>query len=225
MPQRPPNGHAGKLHGRGPRGYAPVARRLRRILLDSNARSAADVTPRWYCSAQAARPPDRSRAVAASAACSAAQDERCPVQRAPDSALLKDSHRGVAGAHAPRFARFPATPPKNATADATQWSLPHRRLRTASGSSKRFHGNWPTTLWRAAATPPPRPMFLAVNVTPAYARLHVSLDSVRRTPLPLSCAEATRAEGAADEVRCARGASAPGRQQARRRLQRLVRWL
>ena len=92
------NGHAGKLHGRGPRGYTPVARRLRRILLDSNARSAADVTPRWYCSAQAARPPDRSRAVAASAACSAAQDERCPVQRAPDSALLKDSHRGVAGA-------------------------------------------------------------------------------------------------------------------------------
>ena len=151
-------------------------------------RSAADVTPRWYCSAQAARPPDRSRAVAASAACSAAQDERCPVQRAPDSALLKDSHRGVAGAHAPRFARFPATPPKNATADATQWSLPHRRLRTASGSSKRFHGNWPTTLWRAAATPPPRPMFLAVNVTPAYARLHVSLDSVRRTALSLSCA-------------------------------------
>ena len=42
------------------------------------------------------------------------------------------------------------------------------------------------------------------------------------TPLPLSCAEATRAEGAADEVRCARGASAPGPQRARRRLQRLV---
>ena len=40
------------------------------------------------------------------------------------------------------------------------------------------------------------------------------------TALPLSCAEATRA--AADEVRCARGASAPGRQRARRRLQRLV---
>ena len=43
------------------------------------------------------------------------------------------------------------------------------------------------------------------------------------TAWPLSCAEATRAEGAADEVRCARGASAPGRQRARRRLQRLVR--
>ena len=43
------------------------------------------------------------------------------------------------------------------------------------------------------------------------------------TALPLSCAEATRAEGAADEVRCARGASAPGRQRARRRLQWLVR--
>ena len=42
-----------KLHGQGPRAEADVARRLPRILLDSNARSAAAVTPRRYCSAQA----------------------------------------------------------------------------------------------------------------------------------------------------------------------------
>jgi hypothetical protein len=50
---RPPNGMGAKLHGRGPRAEALVARRLPRILLDSNARSAADVTPRRWCSAEA----------------------------------------------------------------------------------------------------------------------------------------------------------------------------
>ena len=64
---RPSNGIGAKLCGRGPRAEALVARRLPRILLDSNARSAAGVTPRRYCSAQAARPPDRSRAATASA--------------------------------------------------------------------------------------------------------------------------------------------------------------
>jgi hypothetical protein len=48
-------------------------------------------------------------------------------------------------------------------------------------------------------------------------------DFVRPTAIPLSCAEATHAEGAADEVRWARGASAPGWRTARRQLQRFVR--
>ena len=47
-------------------------------------------------------------------------------------------------------------------------------------------------------------------------------NSVRLTDLPLSCAVATYAEGAADEARCARGASAPGQPTARRQLQRQV---
>jgi hypothetical protein len=47
--------------------------------------------------------------------------------------------------------------------------------------------------------------------------------SARLTAHTLSCAVATHAEGAADEVRCARGASAPGRRTARCQLQREVR--
>jgi hypothetical protein len=46
---------------------------------------------------------------------------------------------------------------------------------------------------------------------------------VRPTAYTLSCAEATHAEGAADEVRCARGASAPGRRMARCQLHRTLR--
>jgi hypothetical protein len=48
-----PNGMGAKLRGRGRAATRIVARRLPRIPLDSDARTAADVTPRRWCSAQA----------------------------------------------------------------------------------------------------------------------------------------------------------------------------
>jgi hypothetical protein len=63
--------------------------------------------------------------------------------------------------------------------------------------------------------------FTEHGVDPTFFSLSANIPD-RLTAMPLSCAEATHAEGAADEVRCARGASAPGRQTARRQLQRLV---
>jgi hypothetical protein len=53
---RLPNVFQAKLRGRGRAATRIVARRLPRILLDSNARSAADVTPRRWCSAQGLQP-------------------------------------------------------------------------------------------------------------------------------------------------------------------------
>jgi hypothetical protein len=53
---RPPNVFQAKLRGRDRATARIVARRLPRIPLDSDARSAADVTPRRWCSAQGLQP-------------------------------------------------------------------------------------------------------------------------------------------------------------------------
>ena len=45
---------------------------------------------------------------------------------------------------------------------------------------------------------------------PSLFSTRVQRDSIRLTSLPLTCGEAPHACGAADEVRCARGAEAPG---------------
>ena len=52
---------------------------------------------------------------------------------------------------------------------------------------------------------------MAAGVPGAFARAAATrVNSARLTALPLTCGEASHACGAADEVRCARGAEAPG---------------
>jgi hypothetical protein len=145
------------------------------------------------------------------------------LRRAPRTPRLKDHRFGAAGAPAPRLR---ASRPHQRLAESSRPPVvkliteqsKHRSARLREGpcllaiSHLRAAGE-------AAAT---HLQFTAHGVDPTFlsrSRIHSGPPNV----LSLSCAEATHAEGAADEVRCARGASAPGQTRARRQLQRRVR--
>jgi hypothetical protein len=63
---------------------------------------------------------------------------RCRVRQI--SSLLKYSRSGVAGASGTALCALLGHASQGVTADATQWSLPHRPSSSAPASSKRFHG-------------------------------------------------------------------------------------